>query len=73
MLMVSEVRCKDDNLFIFWDFGLNIFLIFYIVVKCFNMKGIDVIFCIFKVGNIIEYFYIKEYIIFLIDVEGEIW
>lgn len=73
MLMVSEVRCKDDNLFIFWDFGLNIFLIFYIVVKCFSMKGIDVIFCIFKVGNIIEYFYIKEYIIFLIDVEGEIW
>ena len=73
VLMVSEVRCKDDNLFTLWDPGSNISLISHTAAKRLNMKGIDVTLRISKVGNIIEHLYTKEYIVPLTDVEGETW
>lgn len=73
VLMVSEVRCKDDNLFTLWDLGSNISLISHTAVKRLNMKGIDVTLRISKVGNIIEHLHTKEYIVPLTDVEGETW
>lgn len=71
VLMVSEVRCKDDNLFTLWDPGSNISLISHTAAKRLNMKGIDVTLRISKVGNIIEHLHAKEYIVPLTDVEGE--
>lgn len=73
MLMVSEVRCKDDNLFTLWDPGSNISLISHTTAKRLNMKGIDVTRRISKVGNIIEHLHTKEYIVPLTDVERETW
>lgn len=73
MLMVSEVRCKDDNLFTLWDPGSNISLISHTAAKRLNMKGIDVTRRISKVGNIIEHLHTKEYIVPLTDVERETW
>lgn len=73
VLMVSEGRCKDNNLFTLWDPGSNLSLMSHTAAKRLNMKGIEVTLRISKVGNIIEHLYTKEYIVPLTDVEGETW
>ncbi|XP_043233392.1 uncharacterized protein LOC122387342 [Amphibalanus amphitrite] len=73
MLAVSGVICKDKRLTVIWDSGANISLITHKAASRLNLCSEEVELSITKVGNQVQAFNTKRYIVPLIDADDKCW
>ena len=73
LLEISTVKSTFANLSVLWDSGSTTSLITHDKARELNLKGTNVTVSITKVGNTVEIVDSREYIVPVIDVNGEIY
>ena len=73
MLEVSTVKSTSASLTVLWDGGSTASLITHDKARELNLKGTNITVSITKVGNTVEVIDSKQYVVPLIDLNGEIY